>query len=151
MNFALSDEQMLLREAARGSLARVKTIEAARTALEDPASLPDLWPVAVEAGWPGVLIDETRGGAGLGGFDALLVPRSAGASSPPSPCWACCRPRRSSTPPATATWRPSPRVSSGPRTFPPGRRASSSRTGLSSPSRASSDPRRPASAATETR
>ncbi len=36
MNFALSDEQILLREAARGSLARFKTIEAARDALEDP-------------------------------------------------------------------------------------------------------------------
>ncbi|MGH2892635.1 MAG: acyl-CoA dehydrogenase family protein [Solirubrobacteraceae bacterium] len=78
MNFALSDEQMLLREAARGSLARVKTVEAARTALEDHASLPDLWPVAVEAGWPGVLIDEEHGGAGLGGFDALLVAEECG-------------------------------------------------------------------------
>ncbi|HEY1713489.1 MAG TPA: acyl-CoA dehydrogenase family protein [Solirubrobacteraceae bacterium] len=78
MNFALSDEQMLLREAARGSLARVKTLEAARTALEDPSSLPDLWPVAVEAGWPGVLIDEERGGAGLGGFEALLVAEECG-------------------------------------------------------------------------
>ncbi|HTU98883.1 MAG TPA: acyl-CoA dehydrogenase family protein [Solirubrobacteraceae bacterium] len=78
MNFALTDEQMLLREAARGSLARVKTVEAARTALEDPSALPDLWPVAVEAGWPGVLIDEDRGGAGLGGFDALLVAEECG-------------------------------------------------------------------------
>jgi alkylation response protein AidB-like acyl-CoA dehydrogenase len=78
MNFALSDEQMLLREAARGALARVKTIEAARTALEDPASLPNLWPMAVEAGWPGVLISEEHGGAGLGGFDALLVAEECG-------------------------------------------------------------------------
>ena len=78
MNFALSDEQMLLREAARGSLSRVKTIEAARTALEDPTTLPDLWPMAVEAGWPGVLIDEEHGGAGLGGFDALLVAEECG-------------------------------------------------------------------------
>jgi alkylation response protein AidB-like acyl-CoA dehydrogenase len=78
MNFALTDEQMLLREAARGSLARVKTVEAARAALEDPAALPDLWPMAVEAGWPGVLIDEERGGAGLGGFDALLVAEECG-------------------------------------------------------------------------
>jgi len=78
MNFALSDEQVLLREAARGSLARVKTVEAARSALEDPASLPDLWPTAVEAGWPGVLIDEDHGGAGLGGFDALLVAEECG-------------------------------------------------------------------------
>ena len=78
MNFALSDEQVLLREAARGSLARVKTVEAARAALEDPAALPDLWPIAVEAGWPGVLIDEDHGGAGLGGFDALLVAEECG-------------------------------------------------------------------------
>ncbi|HEX3688940.1 MAG TPA: acyl-CoA dehydrogenase family protein [Solirubrobacteraceae bacterium] len=78
MNFALSDEQMLLREAARGSLARVKTIEAARDALEDPTALPDLWPMAVEAGWPGVLISEDHGGAGLGGFDALLVAEECG-------------------------------------------------------------------------
>ena len=49
MNFALSDEQELLTEAARGALSRVKTVEAAREAL-DGGSLPDLWPTAVEAG-----------------------------------------------------------------------------------------------------
>src|ERR1700759_4945225 len=78
MNFALSDEQEFLREAARGALSRHKTIEAARNALEDPTALPDLWPMAVEAGWPGVLIDEAHGGAGLGGFDALLVAEECG-------------------------------------------------------------------------
>lgn len=78
MNFALSDEQELLREAARGALARVKTIEAARAALEDPAARPDLWPTAVAAGWPGLLVSEARGGAGLGGFDALLVAEECG-------------------------------------------------------------------------
>jgi alkylation response protein AidB-like acyl-CoA dehydrogenase len=78
MNFALSDEQVLLREAARGSLSRFKTIEAAREALERPDALPDLWPTAVEAGWPGLLIDEEHGGAGLGAFDALLVAEECG-------------------------------------------------------------------------
>ncbi len=80
MNFALSDEQILLREAARGSLARIPTLEAARAALEtDPhPPLPDLWPLAVEAGWPGLLISEQRGGAGLGGFDAFLVAEECG-------------------------------------------------------------------------
>jgi len=58
MNFALSDEQVLLREAARGALGRFKTVEAARDALENPDALPDLWPTAVEAGWPGLLIAE---------------------------------------------------------------------------------------------
>lgn len=78
MNLALSDEQEFLREAARGALSRHKTIEAAREALEDPDALPDLWPVAVEAGWPGLLISEDHGGAGLDVFDAMLVAEECG-------------------------------------------------------------------------
>jgi alkylation response protein AidB-like acyl-CoA dehydrogenase len=78
MNFALTDEQEFLREAARGALSRHKTIEAARSALEDPSALPALWPMAVEAGWPGLLIDEEHGGAGLEAFDALLVAEEVG-------------------------------------------------------------------------
>ena len=78
MNFALTDEQVLLREAARDALSRFKTVEAARAALEDPAALPDLWPTALDAGWPGLLIDEQHGGAELGAFDALLVAEECG-------------------------------------------------------------------------
>jgi alkylation response protein AidB-like acyl-CoA dehydrogenase len=77
MNLALSDEQVLLREAARGTLARAKTVDAARAAL-DGGELPDLWPTAIEAGWPGLLIDEHHGGAGLDAFDAMLVLGEAG-------------------------------------------------------------------------
>jgi alkylation response protein AidB-like acyl-CoA dehydrogenase len=77
MNLALSDEQEFLREAARGALSRVKTIEGAREALEGGA-LPDLWPTVVEAGWPGLLIDEDHGGAGLSAFDAMLVAQECG-------------------------------------------------------------------------
>jgi alkylation response protein AidB-like acyl-CoA dehydrogenase len=74
MNLALSDEQEFLREAARGTLSRVKTLEAAREALDgNEGALPDLWPAACEAGWPGLLIDEAHGGAGLDAFDAMLV------------------------------------------------------------------------------
>ena len=74
MNLALSDEQVFLREAARGALSRYKTFEAAREALDgDESALPDLWPTACEAGWPGLLIDESHGGAGLDVFDAMLV------------------------------------------------------------------------------
>jgi len=78
VNLALTDEQELLREAARGSLARAGTIAAARAALEDPAAAPDLWPLAVEAGWPGLLISEDHGGADLGAFDAMLVAQECG-------------------------------------------------------------------------
>jgi alkylation response protein AidB-like acyl-CoA dehydrogenase len=77
MNLALSDEQEFLREAARGALSRVKTVEAAREALEG-GELPDLWPTVVEAGWPGLLVDEVHGGAGLGAFDAMLVTQECG-------------------------------------------------------------------------
>jgi alkylation response protein AidB-like acyl-CoA dehydrogenase len=74
MNLALSDEQVFLREAARGALSRFKTFEAAREALDgNESALPDMWPAACEAGWPGLLIDEAHGGAGLDAFDAMLV------------------------------------------------------------------------------
>jgi alkylation response protein AidB-like acyl-CoA dehydrogenase len=74
MNLALSDEQVFLREAARGTLSRFKTVAAAREALDgDESALPDLWPTAREAGWPGLLIDDAHGGAGLDAFDAMLV------------------------------------------------------------------------------
>jgi alkylation response protein AidB-like acyl-CoA dehydrogenase len=74
MNLALSDEQVFLREAARGALSRFKTLEAARAALDgDEGALPDLWPTAKEAGWPGLLIGEDEGGAGLDAFDAMLI------------------------------------------------------------------------------
>src|SRR5688500_303301 len=72
MNFALSDEQEFLKEAARGALSRYKTVEGAREAL-DGGELPDLWPTAREAGWPGLLISEDAGGAGLGVIEGMLV------------------------------------------------------------------------------
>jgi alkylation response protein AidB-like acyl-CoA dehydrogenase len=85
MNLSLSDEQEFLREAATGALARVKTVEAAREALEDPGALPDLWPLVREAGWNGLLIGEEHGGAGLGVFDAMLVLEECGKVLAPTP------------------------------------------------------------------
>ncbi len=78
MNLRLSDEQQFLREAAAGALSRVKTFEAAREAIEDRSALPDLWPMATEAGWLGLMVGEEQGGAGLGPYDAMLVAQEAG-------------------------------------------------------------------------
>jgi alkylation response protein AidB-like acyl-CoA dehydrogenase len=72
MNFALSDEQEFLKEAARGALSRFKTVAAAREAL-DGGELPDLWPTAQEAGWAGLLVSEEHGGAGLSVMEGMLV------------------------------------------------------------------------------
>ncbi|HET9123542.1 MAG TPA: acyl-CoA dehydrogenase family protein [Solirubrobacteraceae bacterium] len=85
MNLALSDEQILLREAAQTALSRHRTLEAARAGLEDPAARLDLWPTAVEAGWPGLLVSEARGGAELGAFDAMLVAEECGRVLAPVP------------------------------------------------------------------
>ena len=72
MNFALTDEQEFLKEAARGALSRFKTVEAAREAM-DGSELPDLWPTAQEAGWAGLLISEEHGGAELYVMEGMLV------------------------------------------------------------------------------
>ncbi|WP_320672227.1 acyl-CoA dehydrogenase family protein [Patulibacter defluvii] len=90
MDLSLTDEQEFLREAARGALKRIDTVAAARAAIEEPGSpehapLPDLWPTAVEAGWPGLLTSEANGGAGLGLYDAILVAQEAGAVLAPVP------------------------------------------------------------------
>ena len=77
MNFELSDEQEALREAARGALSRHETLAAARAAADGGERL-DLWDVAREMGWPGLLVDEERGGAGLGALDAMLVMAECG-------------------------------------------------------------------------
>jgi alkylation response protein AidB-like acyl-CoA dehydrogenase len=77
MNFSLTPEQELLREAARTALSRIDTIAGAREAL-DGAPIPDLWPTACQAGWTGLLVPEQFGGAGLGAFDAMLVMEECG-------------------------------------------------------------------------
>jgi alkylation response protein AidB-like acyl-CoA dehydrogenase len=77
MNFELSGEQRDLQEAARGALSRHKTVEAAREALDGGERL-DLWDAAREVGWPGLLVSEANGGAGLGGLDAMLVMAECG-------------------------------------------------------------------------
>ena len=85
MNLSLSDEQEFLRDAAKGALARFKTVEAAREGLEDPSKLPDLWPTVVEAGWTALLVSEDNGGVGLTPFDAMLVLEEVGKVLAPTP------------------------------------------------------------------
>jgi alkylation response protein AidB-like acyl-CoA dehydrogenase len=85
MDLSLTDEQVFLRDAARGALSRVDTVAAAREALEDDAARPDLWPTTVEAGWTGLLTSEANGGAELGLYDALLVAQEAGRALAPVP------------------------------------------------------------------
>jgi alkylation response protein AidB-like acyl-CoA dehydrogenase len=84
VNLKLTDEQEFLREAARGALSRSNYVEAARAAL-DGGETPDVWPIAKEAGWPGLLVSEEHGGAGLSPFDAMLVMTETGRVLAPVP------------------------------------------------------------------
>jgi len=77
MNLELTDEQVMLRDAAAAQLSRRDGVGAARAA-RDGAALPDLWPLAREAGWPGMLVPEAWGGADLQLFDAMLVLQQCG-------------------------------------------------------------------------
>jgi alkylation response protein AidB-like acyl-CoA dehydrogenase len=77
MYLELTDEQQFLSEAATDALGRQDTLAAAREAL-DGADSPELWPVAVEAGWPGLLSGEDVDGTGLGAYEALLVLEACG-------------------------------------------------------------------------
>ncbi len=77
MNFGLTEEQELLVEAARGVLARTQSKASLRNAVNGQP-LPDLWPTACEAGWPGLLIPEEFGGVGLGPLEAMLVAAELG-------------------------------------------------------------------------
>lgn len=78
MYVELSDEQQFLVEAAKGTLSRVDTLASARAAL-DGEPYVDLWEVAVDAGWPGLLSAEEHDGAGLGAYEAMLVLEACGA------------------------------------------------------------------------
>ena len=95
MNLELSDEQELLREAARDALvARQDGRGRARRRSRTGRRCPTSGRLAVEAGWPGLLVTEDHGGAGLGALrrDA----RAAGvraACSPACRCSATCRRR----------------------------------------------------------
>ena len=75
---ALTDEERsLLRAAIREALAAETTLDAAREVL-DGAPRRDDWTVAMRFGWPGLLVGERDGGAGLGAPEALLVMRELG-------------------------------------------------------------------------
>jgi alkylation response protein AidB-like acyl-CoA dehydrogenase len=73
----ITDEQQFILEAASGTLERHDTVAAARAALDGQAA-PDLWPLAVEAGWAGILSGADADGASLGPYEATLVLEACG-------------------------------------------------------------------------
>ncbi len=80
MNFALTDDQIMIRDAAESFLADVSDSAAVRRAMEsEPGYDLQVWQrIGAELGWCGVAVDEAYGGLGLGPVALMLIQEQAG-------------------------------------------------------------------------
>ncbi|MFM0175036.1 acyl-CoA dehydrogenase family protein [Paraburkholderia sediminicola] len=80
MNLALSEEQIMIRDAAAGVLAERSASAAVRHAIEQCAGHDDaLWrTLAGELGWCALTVPEASGGAGLGATELVLMMEQMG-------------------------------------------------------------------------
>ena len=84
MDFALNEQQALLRDSAYAFLNERFPLEALQ-ALAIGGPVPDLWEEFGELGWCGLLVPETHGGSGGDLMDAVLVLEALGYAGVPSP------------------------------------------------------------------
>src|SRR5258708_14880137 len=87
MNFDYSDEQKMLKDAARRFLAVHCTVERVRAVLDSPAKSYDevLWKSMGTQGWFGAAIPERYGGLGLGRVELCAVAEELGRAIAPVP------------------------------------------------------------------
>ncbi|TXH05855.1 MAG: acyl-CoA dehydrogenase [Nevskiaceae bacterium] len=90
MNFALTDDQIMIRDAAESFLADVADSAAVRKAAADPRGYDEAaWRrIAGELGWCGIPVPEAHGGLGLGAVELMLVQEQIGRRLLPSPFFA---------------------------------------------------------------
>jgi alkylation response protein AidB-like acyl-CoA dehydrogenase len=86
MNFGFSEDQDLLRAAARDFLARECPMAYVRRMMEDARGFEDAqWAKMAELGWLGLAIPEAHGGAGLGFVDLVVLLEEMGRVVLPGP------------------------------------------------------------------
>lgn len=86
MDFELTDEQLMLKEATRGVFARLAPMERVReVAASEERYDPQLWRAAADNGWLAILLPQSRGGLGLDFVDLAVVAESVGRFVVPSP------------------------------------------------------------------
>jgi alkylation response protein AidB-like acyl-CoA dehydrogenase len=79
VDFELSDEQAMLREASRDLLGDRSSTDQVRRLLDGDADTdPDLWRLGSELGWPGLALPEEYDGAGQGLVELALVAEELG-------------------------------------------------------------------------
>ena len=118
MQFALSDEQQLIRDAARAFFSEHASSERLRAVIDSPAGYDsDLWHrLASDAGWAGIAIAERHGGSGLGMVELALLQHEQGRRLVASPffstvCLAAPLIALAGTEPQQADWLP--RIAAG--------------------------------------
>src|SRR5208282_1192846 len=88
MALVLNDEQTMLRDNARGFLAKnapVAHLRALRDKRDADGFSRALWKNFVEMGWAGILVPQDYGGLGLGHVEAGVVMEELGRTLTPSP------------------------------------------------------------------
>ena len=86
MEFGLSEEQELIRDSFRGTLARICELDTVRQTAEAGAALDaSIWGELCALGMAGLLIGEDYGGAGLGLLEAAVVAEELGRHVAPVP------------------------------------------------------------------
>lgn len=80
MDFSLTDDQVMIRDAAADFLQQSSDSEAVRAAMAtDTGFDPNIWQsIAAELGWCGIAISEDQGGMGLGPVELVLLQEQAG-------------------------------------------------------------------------
>jgi alkylation response protein AidB-like acyl-CoA dehydrogenase len=88
MALVLNDEQTMLRDNARGFLAKnapIAHLRALRDNRDADGFSRALWKTFVEMGWAGILVPQDYGGLGLGHVEAGIVAEELGRTLTPSP------------------------------------------------------------------
>ncbi|MFJ9896499.1 acyl-CoA dehydrogenase family protein [Streptomyces sp. NPDC091280] len=79
MNFELSEEQAMLREASRDLLSDRAPLTVVRASMDRSEDVdPELWRLTADLGWPGLALPEEYGGSGQGLVELALVAEEIG-------------------------------------------------------------------------
>jgi alkylation response protein AidB-like acyl-CoA dehydrogenase len=86
MNFGLTEEQEVLRTVARRFVDERAPMSVVRRVMESPDAFDEgLWASMAELGWPGMIVAEEHGGAGLGWVDLVVLLEETGRGLVPAP------------------------------------------------------------------
>ena len=90
MDFALSEEQEMLRASARELVKDRYPPERVAAIADAPGGFdPDEWQAVAGLGWVGISVPEGEGGAGLGFFEELILAEELGRGLYPGPFLSC--------------------------------------------------------------